>query len=52
MLDFLLLILFSFITLCPHNAAKAKYPYWGGNFFLGVKGVRVVKGVKIKCFVD
>lgn len=26
MLDFLLLILFTFVSLCPYNAASAKYP--------------------------
>ena len=52
MLVFLLLIFFSFVTLCLHNADIMKYPYWGGEIFLGVKGVKVVRGVKVKCFVD
>lgn len=33
MLDFLLLILFTFISLCPYNAASTKYPYPVSAFF-------------------
>lgn len=33
MLDFLLLILFTFVSLCPYNAASTKYPYPVSAFF-------------------
>lgn len=43
MLVFLLLIFFSFVTLCPNNADIMKYPYWGGEFFLGENFLGVKK---------
>lgn len=33
MLDFLLLILFTFVSICPYNAASTKYPYPVSAFF-------------------
>ena len=39
MLDFLLLILFTFISLRPYNAASTKYPYPVSAFFQ--KNVRI-----------
>lgn len=39
MLDFLLLILFTFVSLCPYNAASTKYPYPVSAFFQ--KNVRI-----------
>ena len=47
MLDFLLLILFTFISLCPYNAASTKYPYPVSAFF-SEKCLQTVESLVLK----
>lgn len=47
MLDFLLLILFTFVSLCPYNAASTKYPYPISAFF-SEKCLQTVESLVLK----
>jgi len=47
MLDFLLLILFTFVSLCSYNAASTKYPYPVSAFF-SEKCLQTVESLVLK----